>query len=126
MAGQRGKENDTRIRMALRNLLADRFHLVTHNDTRAMTGSSLVAARNGFKLLKVEGSHGSWSMGGGKFTAKATSMEDFASFLAIQLDGPVVNATGIEGLFDMTLQYSQNDTPNTGLADTGPSIFTAI
>jgi uncharacterized protein (TIGR03435 family) len=122
----RGKEADARIRMAVQNLLADRFHLVIHKETRPMTGYSLLVARNGFKLQKAEGDRGGWGMGRGKMTAQRTSMEDITSFLAFQLDRPVVDATGIQGVFNFTLEWSPNDRPDADPSDNRPSIFTAI
>lgn len=59
--------------------------------------------------------------------ARALSVDDFvAHALGPQLDRPVLNRTGISGLFDFHLEYTQEDAPAGPAEAAGPSILTAI
>ena len=54
----RGKEADARIRIALQALLADRFQLRIHADSKPLSAYSLVAAKN--RLQTQAGGKGPW------------------------------------------------------------------
>jgi uncharacterized protein (TIGR03435 family) len=55
------------------------------------------------------------------------SMEQFAKLLGPSLDRPVVNKTGIAGLFEIHLEYGRDETlPDRPNEPSGPSIFTAV
>jgi uncharacterized protein (TIGR03435 family) len=126
-AKPRGKEADARIRMALQALLADRFQLRIHADSKPLSAYSLVVSKNGFKLKpeeKVHGSSNSW--GRGQLTAKESSIAEFASALSSQMDRPVVDRTGIDGVYDFTLKWSPGDDPDATDSATGASLFTVI
>jgi uncharacterized protein (TIGR03435 family) len=55
-------------------------------------------------------------------------MESLASNLSWLLNSPVVDMTGIKGLFDLTLQWTPDGGagPADAAAPAGPSIFTAL
>jgi uncharacterized protein (TIGR03435 family) len=123
----RGKEADARIRMALQALLTNRFQLRIHADSKPLAAYSLVAAKSGFKLKLVEKVHGSSnSWGRGQLTAKESSIAEFASALSSQMDRPVVDHTGIDGLYDFTLEWSPGDNPDAADSAAGPSLFTVV
>ncbi len=123
----RGKEADARIRMALQALLADRFQLHIHADSKPLSAYTLMAAKNGFKLKPVEKVHGrSSSWGPGQLTAKESSIAEFASALSSQMDRPVVDRTGIDGVYDFTLKWSPSDDPDATDSAAGASLFTVI
>ncbi len=122
----RGKEADARIRMALQALLTDRFQLRIHADSKPLSAYSLVAARSGFRLRPVEKVHGrSSSWGRGQLTAKESSIAEFASALSNQMDRPVVDHTGIDGIYDFTLKWSPGEDPDAE-DSAGASLFTVI
>jgi uncharacterized protein (TIGR03435 family) len=72
--------------------------------------------------------------------AKASNLTEFAGALRIVLDRPVINRTGITGMFDFRMQFAANQnaagpapdspgapaSPGTVPDPAGPSIFTAI
>jgi uncharacterized protein (TIGR03435 family) len=123
----RGNEADARIRIALQALLADRFQLRIHADSKPLSAYTLVAAKNGFKLKSAEKVHGSSnSWGPGQLTAKESSIAEFASALSSQMDRPVVDHTGIDGVYDFTLKWSPGDDPDAADSGAGASLFTAI
>jgi uncharacterized protein (TIGR03435 family) len=122
-----GTKNADRPLM-LRTLLEDRFKLAAHMESKEMQGYALVVAKSGFKLKPVEpGSGGSdTSENGGRvrtLTVKRTSMELLADLMARNLGEMVVDRTGIAGVYDFEMKWT-NDDQNTD--DSVPSLFTAI
>jgi uncharacterized protein (TIGR03435 family) len=101
---------DKDIPAMLRTLLIERFKLQTHRETRDLPVYALVPARNGFKLKPVEPGSSSRDTShtamGGVLTATKTNMDRLAQWLSRFTDRPVVDMTGIPGVFDFTLQYS--------------------
>jgi uncharacterized protein (TIGR03435 family) len=122
-------------------LLADRFKLAVHWETRDFPVYALVVAKNGPSLHASKESDGSSSTSGstGQLTARGVTLTEIARTLTQELSKElgrvVVDKTGIDGRYDVTLKW----TPDTGAAsvnsgtgdtasppDSGPSIFTAI
>jgi uncharacterized protein (TIGR03435 family) len=130
----RTPERIARMRVALQALLAERFQLVVHRETRTMPAYTLVAAKSGFKLkATTDDGHGSWSSGRGKLKAQRTSIDAFARYLSGILGNPVTDATAIKGVFDLTLEWVPDDVQSPGKAggeaaepSAGPSIFAAL
>lgn len=62
--------------------------------------------------------------------AQANTLDDFARFVLGVMDRPVVNRTGIEGRFDIHLEFAPDDNmpmPGAAVPDPlAPSIFTAL
>jgi uncharacterized protein (TIGR03435 family) len=125
-----------RRRRCFNKLLADRFKLAVHWETRELPVYALVVAKNGPNLHKAKeadgGSH--ISAGTGQFTSQGTTMTEMAQTLTQELSRElgrvVIDKTEIAGRYDVALKW----TPETGTAssnaegatDSGPSIFTAI
>jgi uncharacterized protein (TIGR03435 family) len=102
----------------LRALLAQRFSLATHREQRVVPVLVLTTRKNGAKL---QGSEASDSTVGGcaaqpvrrpdhKYTCRKTSMADLARLLpamdALSVDRPVVDETGLDGVYDFTLEWT--------------------
>jgi uncharacterized protein (TIGR03435 family) len=107
----------------LRALLAERFGMKFHEETKELPVYELMTAKGGAKMAKAE-SAGGVSMNSGKaskhLTARMT-MTSLADYLSQQVDRPVVEKTGLEGPFAMDLLWG------TDAADaTNPSLFTAL
>jgi len=111
------------MRMMLRTLLEDRFQLVAHTEERPVPGYALVAAKT--KLHKADPSNRPGCREGpgadGKdprlanplasrlVTCHNTTLAEFAAELNLPgtgTGGPVVDATGIDGRYDMTINFS--------------------
>jgi uncharacterized protein (TIGR03435 family) len=129
-------------RTMLQTLLAERFGLVIHREVRDKPGYALVTARTGPKLpppIEDPGIMFSRTPDG-DITLKATdaSMNQLAGALSSMLGATVVDQTGIEGRFDVSLRYTPDpaDRPlvtKSGIplpppsdAVPGPSIFSAL
>lgn len=111
-------------------LLADRFHLSTHPETRELPVYNLIVARGGAKFLdtKAEGSKfDRWNnrieLQGGDNTVAV-----LAEQLAEVLGRVVVDKTGIQGRYKIMLTWAPDDRADASAAsaDSGPSIFTAL
>jgi uncharacterized protein (TIGR03435 family) len=117
------------VKLRLQNLLADRFKLAVHRDTRQMPEYALVVSRNGSKLqLWKEGDErGPQIIGrGGSVTCWKVNMRTFAEDLSRRLGRTVVDTTGLNGDYNFRLQY-QPDQPGSVTADLpGPALRDAL
>ena len=120
------------LRLMLQTLMADRFKLRFHSETKEVPGYAVMVANNGPKLVKSKEPNGqrSTNVRPGEWTAKnATLAESLLRFLSIGtvVNEPVVDKTGIEGKYDFTLTFAQTPPGATALPDSaGPSFFTAL
>jgi uncharacterized protein (TIGR03435 family) len=117
----------------LQNLLADRFRMRVHWETKEAQGYALVAGRNGPKLTKSASPDGDAPpkkstsfLFSGRFTWKATTLDEFATSLTVMMGGPVVNMTGIEGLFDIQLDVAPDSLPGMPGMSTADSPYPTI
>jgi uncharacterized protein (TIGR03435 family) len=111
-----GTSNDD-LRAMIRRLLGERCKLVTHRETKETSVYALVVAKGGPKLkATAEGTKYGVQRRAGHLETHRTSIANFVRSLG-ELDRPILDMTGIQGQFDITLDWS---------AETGPSIFTAI
>lgn len=117
-------DDDAVLDKMMQALLRERFHLKVHNETREMRAMVLEVAKGGPKLQKAAGGDASTNASRGRMTLKNTTMDGLAERLARITTLPVVNQTGINGIFDMTLTW----TPDTELplVPAGPHLVTAI
>jgi uncharacterized protein (TIGR03435 family) len=103
----------------LRALLEHRFHLAAHREARNMTVYALFATVPGATLIPTVYKNGSANARTGRVIAYASSVDKFAEMLSIAEKRPVIDSTGITGLFDFDLTYSESE-------DGGPSLATAL
>jgi uncharacterized protein (TIGR03435 family) len=109
-------------------MLADRFQLVTHRETRMLPIYALTVAKGGVKLHPSDG-RGGMSAGPRLIRFGAGTMGDLASQLSGYLGRNVIDRTGIAGHYAIDLSFAPvNPGEPTGDAgqDLGPSIFTAL
>jgi uncharacterized protein (TIGR03435 family) len=101
----------------LQTLLAERFKLAFHRETRQQTAYALVVGKTALKLKKSEEIPGGapGGRGGVSFMPTPTGMHQdterlpmagFAHVLSNNLGRPVSDMTGIAGNFDITLDFS--------------------
>jgi uncharacterized protein (TIGR03435 family) len=112
----------------LASVLAERFKLAVHRETKELTIYALVVAKNGPKLKKVDPGEDDTTSRRGHLTATRVSMSGLARFLAgpnVRLGRPVVDKTGLDGVFDFNLDWSPEGSQEKA-ADALPSIFIAL
>jgi uncharacterized protein (TIGR03435 family) len=134
-----GNPSDDQMKLMLQSLLAERFHLVVHDETKDLPVYALVRARADGKLgpsLTVSdaecggpaprprpcGLHINTGPKGATIVAVATSMARLAASLSSQLHRIVLDRTVLAGGFDIDLRW----TPETAADTSGPSLFTAV
>jgi uncharacterized protein (TIGR03435 family) len=130
-----GGETLTRdqFRPLLQTLLTDRFGLKFHRETREMSVYALVPGRVGpkFKESPPDAPSGDQFYGNGRgwrITMPRGTMEGLADAIASTsgLDLPVVDETGLKGVYDLRIAYM---TEETIANDPGPSdigVFDAV
>ena len=130
------KESD--VPEMMKALLADRFQLKFHRETKDLPVYGLVVAKGGLKMkesppdpeadadvpkastnvsgsggrggVHLEYGHGSFfTMADNKFTARKLPMANFAEVLGRFEDRPVVNMTGLTGRYDFDLDFTSED-----------------
>ena len=139
------KTTQEQMRERLQALLADRFQLTIHRDSKDQAVYALLVSKSGPKIhavdMKAGGGPPRMMMGHGMINGQAVGLEMLANALSNQLGRPVLDRTGLTGRFDLKLQW----TPDPGQAGgpfggqlppgvqappppdpNGPSIFTAV
>ena len=133
--GPQDPERVPRIRAALQALLADRFQLAVHRETKVVPGYALMVAKGGFRLKEAadDGKGVDISSNRGKLVAERISMGTLARNLSGNLGSPVVDKTDIPGIYNLTLTWTPDEiqSPRKPGAETaepgaGPSIFSAL
>ncbi len=128
----------------LQSVLADRFHLKLHFETRTLPTYALVVAKGGPRLTEVKPSAlsngvvdpGSIVPGHDGITATAASMQPLLHVLQLLVGRPVVDRTGLTGRYSFTLicapTYAMRPVMNGQMQSLSadeealPDLFTAI
>jgi uncharacterized protein (TIGR03435 family) len=111
----------------VRELLAARFHLTTHRETKQMPVYLLVVAKTGPKLTpNNEGSGARTRKGCGHLAGTRLTMDVIATVLSRQFERDVLNRTALPGKYDFQLDWTPDSGPCPAAAEALPSIFTAL
>ncbi len=127
------------LKPMLQALLADRFKLQIHRDTKELPMYSLVAGKNGSKLKESEASSPGprIRMGRGLIEGQGMSMTILANQLGQQLGRSVTDKTGLTGKYDIKFEWTPDETQGGGPREigaesaapvdaSGPTIYTAL
>jgi uncharacterized protein (TIGR03435 family) len=120
----------------LRALLADRFQMKVHRESKEFPVYALTVAKGGLKIKEVPpspdaaarppgvnvaatgtgagvavdmGGGSSFALGNNKLEARKMTMTAFADVLTRFVDRPVVDMTALKGVYDLTLELSPDD-----------------
>jgi uncharacterized protein (TIGR03435 family) len=116
-------QRNDRLRAMLRTLLTERFQLSMRHESKDVPAYSLSIVKGGFRLTKVEPGGPKQTYGTpDKLVASGANLTEFAALLAAKLQQPVIDHTGIEGLYNFSVQYAPENMPDSPY----PSLFTAI
>ena len=124
----------------LRGLLADRFQLVVHKETKEQPIYALLVSKNGAKLkeAKTVGERQGMSMNRGRLEGFAAPLEMLSTTLSNSMGRPVIDKTGLTGKYDFVLEWTPDVGAGAGSqafgdgvtspapAPGGPTIFTAL
>lgn len=113
------------------SLLADRFKLNVHFETREMPAYALILAKGGAKLTpaqsneanrlsSLDGEHGT------VLTAKAETLDQLVHSPLLLGGALIVDQTGLKGAYDFTMTYQRYQLAAGPSETDAPSLFTAI
>jgi uncharacterized protein (TIGR03435 family) len=121
------------FRQMLQVLLADRFKLKVHRETRQIPVYQLVVGKNGLKFKESApdaspGAHYAASDRNYQVTIPKATMDDVLTAIENSLlDRPVLDKTGLTGTYDIKMTYTPNIKANRETVDLSDiSIFTAV
>jgi uncharacterized protein (TIGR03435 family) len=136
---------DDQVKVMIQALLADRFKLIFHRETKELPTYALVVAKGGPKLKESEVAGGSGQgrggqmrmMGRGHFDAQGVPISNLATQLSNALGRSVIDKTGLHGNYDYKLEWTPDEAQGGPMkgpggesaapADNpGASIFTAL
>lgn len=89
----------------MQKMLADRFKFAAHRDQKTLTVYALAVGKNGIRFQEVPKSGSSSNSHNNHYTGTSISMDRFASFLSTRLDLPVIDKTGLQGYYDLKLDW---------------------
>jgi bla regulator protein blaR1 len=119
------------MQLMMRGLLAERFKLTVHQETRELLAYTLITEPSGAKVRAARTDEPAdpnpFRMSdAGSLTGARVTADMLATVLSNQLGRPVKNETGFAGVFDFSLRWSPDGA--TVPADTAdrPSLFEAI
>ncbi len=122
------REQSIQTQRMIRAILADRFKLRVHTETRERPVYNLVIAKRGFKLTPTQQGDqpgGYYSWGSGRIQVRGGPIASLVYCLSEGLvDRTVIDKTGLTGNYDIDLKWTPDD--QQGTPDAGPTLFTAL
>jgi len=122
------EEARSRNLLRLQSLLVSRFQLRSHWENKMQQAYVLVAGKNGPKLKSAEpGSSRHTRQGHGTLYCASCTISNLAAYLSNFLTRPVRDETGIQGVYNMSLEFEPyDDAPSDDGLGRLPSLFTAL
>jgi uncharacterized protein (TIGR03435 family) len=108
-------ENEAQIKLMLREMLADRFKLRLHMETREETVLTMAVAKGGLKIKEVAapvapGKAGDITAGMGDIrggmSGKKVTMASLASTVSLFVKQDVIDQTGLTGYYDFDILWT--------------------
>jgi uncharacterized protein (TIGR03435 family) len=117
----------------IRKLLAERFGLKLHRETKELAVYAITVAKGGEKMARSAGDPNGTPdenerSNGGVVTMRMTnmSMGEFAPDLGYFVGRPAVDQTGLTGRYDFQLKWTADETRVPADGSAPPGLFTAI
>ena len=142
LTDEQRKTYQEQMRERLRALLADRFQLAIHHETKEQQVYALEIAKGGPKFQEAKEAapnRGRMRMGRGELNGEGVGMDFVAQALSNQLRRPVLDKTGLKGNYDIKLTWTPDAAAQGPLGPlppgvdappppdpNGPTIFTAV
>jgi len=106
-----GPAKSDELRLMLQALLAERFKLKTHIETKTVSAYVLVEAKGGHKLTVSDAPDGSGVLPVNQpnrtaLRAKSATLDQLTMFLSGPLRTPVIDMTGLKGRYDFEFDLS--------------------
>src|SRR5262249_48919108 len=110
------------VRLMLQSLLIDRFKLNAHKEKRETPGYALVTAKGGAKLKPAKDEEVIGATLNGYIRGfQKMPISGLVNFLSGAARQPVVDETGLKGLFDFTIDLTPQDSDSTQTAPAAPN-----
>jgi uncharacterized protein (TIGR03435 family) len=122
--GLTGEQDRDLKRRMVQVLLADRFHLKLHQETRPLPAYDLILAKGGSKLQPSKSNGKSYGVGRTHFNGEGLTITMIAEELSLIAGRVVVDKTNLADRYDLKLEWSADDAPASD--NSAPSLFTAI
>jgi uncharacterized protein (TIGR03435 family) len=123
-----------KLEMMIRNLLADRFQITVHRETKEVQGYLLVVGKGGPRIRPSSDAQArnaaaprrqvAAASGAARFVSPGTTMTYVALMLGLITRQPVLDKTGLTGEFHFELEFAPPDAPPGD--SPAPSVFTAV
>ncbi len=126
------------LRERVRNLLAERFQLTIHRETKEVPIYALLLGKNGSKIQPAKEQQGfrhGMQLRRGQMNAEGASLQMLTNALSNVTGRPVIDRTGLQGNFDFKLEWTPESAaltpgasgePSSQVDLSGPTIFTAV
>ena len=121
------------MKAMLRSLLADRFKLAVHRETKELAVYTLLVGKNGSKMQEAKDREKTYISitGKGHLVCTRMNMSGLTITLSNMLGTPVHDRTGLTGFYDFTLEWTDPLSQRAGIgtqqpADLPPDIFRAV
>jgi len=122
--GFNGEQDRDLKRRMVQALLADRFQLKLHQETRTLPAYDLILAKGGSKLQPTKSTGKSIGTGRTHFNGEGLTMTSIAEELSLITGRVVVDRTNLADRYDLKLEWTADDAPASD--NSAPSLFTAI
>jgi uncharacterized protein (TIGR03435 family) len=124
-----GSDGVNRVRLMIQALLAKRFELTLHRETKEMRVCFLRVAKNGIRLERTgEGVGPKTTMNDGRGRLNATQID--MGMLARELGGfmgvGVIDQTALQGAYDVKLIWDPDQDASAAASSALPSLFAAV
>jgi len=118
--------NTEQVRLMMRALLADRFHLKLHTETREEPVYQLELAKGGLKIKEVAAPEPpagetpvgfAYSNSSGRIIGKKSTITGVAKAIEPHLKRPIIDRTGLTGYYDFDISWralDQSSEPGAG------------
>ena len=143
MSDEQRRTVQEQMRERLRGLLADRFQLVVHRETKEQQVYSLEVAKSGSKLQEAKAggpASGLMRVGRGELNGEGVALDFIVQVFSNQVRRPVIDKTGLAGKYDIHLTWTPDGPQAFGPGGplpagvepppppdpNGPTIFTAL
>jgi uncharacterized protein (TIGR03435 family) len=123
----------TQVPLMLQAMLADRFKLDFHRETKTLREYALVVAKGGPKLQEAAASDPkgqlsqSFTHAARKIEGRGVAMSGLVNVLMNPVGAPILDQTGLKGLYNFTLEFApQLETFADDEPEPLPTIFSAV
>lgn len=128
-----GRPSLKQMQSLIRKVLAERFGLKLHRDSKELSVYAITVAKGGEKMVRSMGDPNGLpdendNASNGLVTMRVTNMPmtDFAMIFQFFLDRPAVDQTGLTGRYDFQLKWTPDEGRVAADGNAPPGLFTAI